>query len=133
VKLSRAKIICRWCLGPALALAVAFPAAASEYACSGTEPFWSLSIGGAEAAFSDPEGGPDKLAAVEPARAAGTVDDYVLVFETRSTAHPSRTYTAVLHKDDEGNCSDGMSDIEYPYNAVLIAPHRVLRGCCAVK
>lgn len=133
VRLSREKIVRHGGLALVMMLAGVSPAAALEYACKGTEPFWSLTIGGPEPEFSDPETGPDKLAVVEPRPAAGTSDDYAVVFETHSTARRSRLYTAVLHKDDENNCSDGMSDTEYPYTAVLIMPGQVLHGCCSAK
>lgn len=132
-RLSRAKIV--RCAGLVLiiVMAAAPPAAALEFACTGTEPFWSLTIGGEVSKYSDPEGVSDTLTTVEPRPAAGTPGDYALVFETYSTARRSQTYTVVIRKDDEANCSDGMSDTDYPYSTTVILPDRVLLGCCHAR
>lgn len=105
------------------------PPAAADYQCSGTEPFWSLKAGPASIIYDDPESGPIAMHAVVPRGAAGASPGYIAVFETKSS-DKSEPYTIVVAQDDEGNCSDGMSDTTYPYSVIMIGTTRILRGCC---
>lgn len=114
----------------ALALALAAPAAAQDgrLNCGGTEPFWGVEIGRAAASFSTPEGGTVALTAAPPRNASGRPADLVRVYDLkRADGRGAVTLVVTRH---ERACSDGMSDRAYPYHAVVVAPERVMMGCC---
>ncbi|MFO1170168.1 MAG: hypothetical protein U1E49_04280 [Hyphomicrobiaceae bacterium] len=98
--------------------------------CSGTEPFWSLKIGGGKIVLDEANTGKTPLLTVAPRAAQGRPADLVRVYQTR-TLGPNRQYvTIVIRKADNNSCSDGMSDTAYPYSAIVIRPAGVLEGCC---
>jgi len=92
--------------------------------CGGTEPFWSADVS-QDAVLFQMMAGPQTTAPVDWAvPAAGRPADYITGFGAGS-------FTGVLRKEI---CSDGMSDIEYPWSIVLInrtgsGPY-VVEGCC---
>lgn len=94
--------------------------------CSGTEPFWGLKLAGGEARMSRP-GAPDRtLKAGSRQRAAG--DTRVDVWRLSG---PGRSPGQVVVIRRPSGCSDGMSDLAYPYETVVTTPSgEVLSGCC---
>ncbi|AWM76855.1 COG3650 family protein [Phenylobacterium parvum] len=94
--------------------------------CSGTEPFWGLETSGGRARMSRP-GLKDQDFLAGPRRGA-TGDPRVFV---QRLSGPGRTLgqLAVVRRPD--GCSDGMSDLLAPYEAVVTTPSgEVLSGCC---
>jgi len=86
--------------------------------CLGTEPFWNLAIqSNRRAIYTDPE----------------TTERRYRVSEFRRTGRD-----ATMRLGNGGrvsiaadNCSDGMSDNQYPYSVRVLLPSGVkLRGCC---
>ena len=94
--------------------------------CSGTEPFWSLSVSGASARLAS-QGKPDReLALGASSRAAGR--RYPLRLSLRAGAEGGPWGDAVL---EPRLCSDGMSDRTYPWSVSLLPAEGGLRtGCC---
>lgn len=94
--------------------------------CSGTEPFWGLKLAAGEARMSRP-GAPDGLMKAGPRRMAAG-DPRV---EVRRLSAPGRGVGQVVVIRRTSGCSDGMSDLTYPYETVVTAPSgEVLSGCC---
>jgi uncharacterized membrane protein len=92
--------------------------------CGGTEPFWNADITPDAVAF-EMLGEPATTATIDwAAPPRGRPADYIVGF----SAPP---FTGVLRKDI---CSDGMSDIDYPWSVVLInlsgTGAQVVEGCC---
>jgi uncharacterized membrane protein len=97
--------------------------------CTGTEPFWSLSIGGGEAVFETPE-------AQGPAAAHFAIDRGVAasnrlgLWALRMRSERGQESVALVR---QAACSDGMSDLEYSYSIALLDAddeHSLLDGCC---
>jgi uncharacterized membrane protein len=97
--------------------------------CAGTEPFWSLSIGGGEAVFETPE-------AQGPSAAHLAVDGSVAasnrlgLWALRMRSERGQESVALVR---QAACSDGMSDLEYSYSIALLDAddeHSLLDGCC---
>lgn len=84
----------------------------------GTEPFWSLQIDGGQIAYSTAE---------EPKNVVGRV--------ARSEAGNVLTLTGTLRDDAmrvrivPETCSDGMSDLVYPYAVTIQLGAQKLQGC----
>ncbi|MFM8376240.1 MAG: COG3650 family protein [Phenylobacterium sp.] len=112
---------------PAERLAPGSPDAAPfPLQCSGTEPFWGLRLSGGQARMSRP-GARDQLLAAGPRRAAAG-DPRVYV---QKLSGPGRTPGQVVVLRRAAGCSDGMSDLSYPYETVVTTPSgEVLSGCC---
>lgn len=121
----------RW-LAPWIAVVLLGTMAAPAHAldCSGTEPFWSLKIGGGKIVLSEPDRGNTRLLTVAPRAAQGRPADFVRVYQTRTLGARRQYVTIVIRKADNNSCSDGMSDTAYPYSAIVIRPAGVLEGCC---
>lgn len=89
-----------------------------EFWCSGTEPFWSLQISEAEGGifFKD----------------VGAEEGYAFKWVAPKTDGKSTwTYETDGLKVTikKGDCSDGMSEIQYRYQAELTVNGRPLKGC----
>lgn len=93
------------------------------YRISGTEPFWSMIIARPQIVFTSMEGDTLSFLYQEPQKAAGRPQGYVQVYEL------GEQQLVVLRQANQCPCSDGMSDIEYPYQATLILKDRILDGC----
>lgn len=94
--------------------------------CSGTEPFWGLRLSGGEARMSRP-GVRDQVLPAGPRRTAAG-DPRVFV---QTLAGRGRTPGQAVVLRRVAGCSDGMSDLSYPYEAVVTTPSgEVLAGCC---
>lgn len=88
--------------------------------CVGTEPFWSLSVDGADAVFETPDEGPRPL---RPIGRAESFRGFVLAFDDRGE---TRDLTVM-----RAECSDGMSDRPYGFTALVWnRGEEVLEGCC---
>lgn len=121
----------RW-LAPWMAFVLlgAMATTAQALDCSGTEPFWSLKIGGGKIVLDEANAGKTPLLTVAPRAAQGRPADLVRVYQTRTLGAKRRYVTIVIRKADNNSCSDGMSDTAYPYSAIVIRPAGVLEGCC---
>jgi uncharacterized membrane protein len=120
-----------------LGLAAAILASASLAACSGesplasdlnlvgTEPFWAVQISkeAKTAKFSRP--GEADLDASYPVESKGAGGAVVL-----TSSSPDGDIVMTLTKKE---CSDGMSDRKYPWEASVAYKGQTLKGCAASK
>lgn len=99
--------------------------------CAGTEPFWSLAIDGDQARYSSPdalgEGAMPRILEASPwIDARGFASGYN--FAVRLAEGRMNGFATIVRAQA---CSDGMSDINYPFHATLIlSDDEVLGGCC---
>ncbi|MCO6391835.1 SH3 domain-containing protein [Aliihoeflea aestuarii] len=95
--------------------------------CNGTEPFWTLSIGGEEAVFQTPVDDDVTWKAGPMTRAVGLLGRYAVRLESEDgTGH-------VAAWRNHRFCSDGMSDVGFPYEAMVIAPDGTVYGGCCLR
>jgi uncharacterized membrane protein len=87
----------------------------------GTEPFWALAIEGARLTLTRPEQPPLVGTATKPEVEPGKV-------RWKAATDANHAFTVTLYSS---YCSDGMSDIRYPFNAEVDIGTRVLHGCAA--
>jgi uncharacterized membrane protein len=124
-----------WALGLAC-LAVSF-AHAENFTCSGTEPFWQLTINESTILLQDGNKvtGQSKLTlkSVKPRPAAGAPPSAVQVFEAMTPEKNGKPVTIVVQKREETKCSNGMSDPIYSYDVIVVTPRVVFMGCCENK
>lgn len=93
---------------------------AGDLDARGTEPFWNLQI----------RAGAITLTRPEPAKPVSAANPGVQ--ETGSEAVWSTTADGkafIVTLVDEGTCSDGMSELNYPYMAVVTLGELTFRGC----
>lgn len=93
-----------------------------KYRCTGTEPFWSLDISPEGIVFQSPESSPVTYPYTGPENKAESIE-----FNTTLNTGTEKSTLKVLLTP--GNCSDGMSDIQYPYSAEIVRDGQRLRGC----
>ncbi|WP_309644458.1 hypothetical protein [Phenylobacterium sp.] len=86
----------------------------------GTEPFWALEIRADRITFKRPD--PEAALSVPN---PGATDDGGRE-AVWSTTKDGKTFMVSLAQDD---CSDGMSDLRYPYIAVVTLGDQTFRGC----
>jgi uncharacterized membrane protein len=93
-----------------------------DFSASGTEPFWRLDIKGTDVTLSGPitETVP---APHEAANAGLAATDGAATWTAQAGATP------VVVKVTKGDCSDGMSDLTYPYSAEVAWGAQTLKGC----
>jgi len=99
------------------------------FACSGTEPFWSLRVDGGQAVFSRPGESGIERSRWQADEFQGSYD-FSLGVRLEDEASQSTSW-AIIRWHPQQACSDGMSDKLYPFDITLITPDRkVLNGCC---
>ena len=118
------------CLAPMIA-------AAADFTCTGTEPFWKLEIKDSGVLLQDGNKltGQSKLSlkSVKPRLAEGAAPDAVRVYEAGSSERNAKPMTIVVQKREETKCSNGMSDPIFPYDVIVVTQRVVFVGCCANK
>jgi uncharacterized membrane protein len=107
-------------------LVAATPAKVEEFTAVGTEPFWSLTISRSGLVYSTPDTKSRKYPYVAPTAASNRPLDLLRVYKLKGQ-------TSGLLVIKKGNCSDGMSDKVYPYDATLILGNQVREGCAYKK
>lgn len=94
--------------------------------CGGTEPFWSMSISERDMKVNIMNGAQFSIP-VNMRQQSANSTTIAVVAGTRGNA----TTTAFLEKVE--NCSDGMSDKNYPYTiTAVLNGQQVMSGCCAI-
>jgi uncharacterized membrane protein len=92
--------------------------------CSGTEPFWSLSVEGATARLSSPDAPPRRFDLIGAARADGRRFPLRISFSEDGAPAAEAVLAPAL-------CTDSMSDRTYPWTVSLLPAVSGLRaGCC---
>jgi uncharacterized membrane protein len=96
---------------------------AQNFRVVGTEPFWGMTVTNRSITFEALGLGKRTFRYIPPTPAAGKPADLVRVYQLGAGN------TLILQKVD--NCSDGMSDKNYPYSALFINGGRVWSGCAS--
>lgn len=97
--------------------------------CRGNEPFWSLAMEEGEARFSTPEGTDKPWQASAWRNAKGLLPGHRFAIALQGAERSDAGWAAVARASHF--CGDGMSDFEYPYDAIIMTPNgEVLAGCC---
>jgi len=98
------------------------------FKCSGTKPNWSLNMNDREFRYHAPESKDIDMKAVKPKHAEGMKVGFLRVYETqiRNRYKP----VTIIVKDNPEGCTNGTSDENHGYDAVVILPNKVLSGCC---
>ena len=97
--------------------------------CAGTEPFWQFNIASdGRTRFEDVVNGtPAIYSQLGAVNGFGVMASYPFDFQTAN----------VVGKLDRKLCSDGMSDLSYPFRLQLDAPiggqMRTVHGCCTIQ
>lgn len=99
--------------------------------CSGTEPFWSLVMGPDGVLYSPADGAKQTFASSPWVEARGLRGQFVIKLQpTGAPPDAPQGVLAVLR--DYDFCSDGMSDLDYPFHGTLLLPEgEVVGGCCS--
>ena len=90
----------------------------ADFSARGTEPFWRSDIKGGEIRLTRPDA-PELVATNAGLAALGG----------RAVWTAQAGQTAVVATLVRGDCSDGMSDLKYPYTAEVKVGDIVLKGC----
>jgi heat shock protein HslJ len=98
---------------PLAACATMAPSEAESYRALGTEPFWSVTLANGRMTYNTPDGGFSVPAPRGQETGAGRS------WETR------RIKLYMWHQQ----CSDGMSDNDYPQTVRAVVDGRTLNGC----
>lgn len=93
--------------------------------CTGTEPFWSVRVAEGEARFETPADESKVWQAGPMTRAMGLTGRYAIRLESGDGVGHLAAWR------NHRFCSDGMSDIGFPYEAIVVTPGgTVYAGCC---
>lgn len=92
--------------------------------CGGTEPFWSIDVSRKTASFKPMDG--ENMTLPVTFRSQSANNPTIAAVDARNK---ERNITLFLQKVAE--CSDGMSDINYPFRVTAIISNKaVYSGCC---
>lgn len=95
--------------------------------CTGTEPFWSVSVTGGEARFETPMEEAKTWQAGPMTRAAGLTGRYAIRLESGDGVGHLAAWR------NHRFCSDGMSDIGFPYEGIVVTPDGTVHGGCCLR
>lgn len=93
-----------------------------DFSASGTEPFWRIDIKGTDVTLIGPI--TEQIEAPHTATNAG-----LAASDGAATWTAQAGTTPVVVKVTKGECSDGMSDLKYPYAAEVTWGAQTLKGC----
>lgn len=93
---------------------------AGEFDARGTEPFWALKIRGETLTLSRPDRSDVSVASSGP-----SIEGDTAVWN----ATLGGDALIVTLSEPAGACSDGMSDLSYPYEAQVVVGSEILKGC----
>lgn len=108
---------------PVLALA------SDRFYCSGTEPFWSIVAAHDEFTFQLSPNPPQNFAPLTAMKVKYVTQNNLQVYKTKSLDKKQPAWFIV----QKMNCSDGMSDHKYDFQAIFIVGDTVHHGCCMRK
>jgi uncharacterized protein YgiM (DUF1202 family) len=96
--------------------------------CRGTEPFWTLEIAADRSVNYTMMGGSEQTSALNQASPSAMTGGYPYTIAAQPVS-------GII---DQRMCSDGMSDIVYPWSIVLNAPNEAgnmmtAHGCCTLR
>lgn len=100
----------------------------ATFQCSGTEPFWSVTLapeGGTYSSLSD-----DKKVSLKAEQIAPATGRLFPLFY-RLKGSDGGTYRVTVSRQEW--CSDGMSDFDYGFQALLTDDGVFHEGCCVLK
>jgi uncharacterized membrane protein len=136
----------KWCLLLILFLVPKSADAMEKMECGGTEPFWSAGLTDGQATFELV--GTAKRSYPRPIYepAAGSSPDYVMGVRAKSRTSNltafvvNETLMVIAEKDGRAPpdrekylayCSDGMSELGYPFSIHLFVDGKAYTGCCS--
>lgn len=96
------------------------------FQCSGTEPFWGVTLGPESSAYSDPE---QSFALTTERVQPSTARLFPLLYRLKDDK--GRSYRATV--TERPGCIDGMSDYEYAFEVLLSGDDNFEQGCCVLK
>lgn len=96
------------------------------FRCSGTEPFWGVTLGPNEGEFSDPES-KTKLTVTQVQPAVARL--FPLLYRL-TDANGRKLRATISHQNW---CSDGMSDYDYTFQVLLSDDDNLHEGCCVIE
>lgn len=123
------------------------PSGNEAYKCVGTEPFWSLEISDKKVTFANPDNKKSDFAGVKIIPASGVTMDVLASVSAGKGAFAGFVESGSLWivANDKGEmapggdsapkalCSDGMSDMLYPYAVHFVLKGQAYSGCCSTK
>lgn len=102
--------------------------ASPNFHCSGTEPFWSISIGARSATYESPDDKSGTMGVDATIVAQGRPG--IPVLYRMSGPNGLKMQAAVSQQEW---CSDGMSDYDYAFEILLSDDHSLRQGCCSLS
>jgi len=96
------------------------------FLCSGTEPFWGVTLSPKGGEMSDPD---QKFKLTVERVQPSVARLFPLLYRLRNEKGQSLRAT-VAHQQ---HCSDGMSDYDYAFQVLLSDEENLFEGCCAIK
>jgi uncharacterized membrane protein len=102
----------------------------TKYSCGGTEPMWGLKISPKAGSFWSQEDVDKKhpLRVTSSMTPQGIGDGHIRVM--RTVKKTDNTPATIVIQHSLTFCSDGMSDKDYRFDALVILPKQVFAGCC---
>ncbi|MDX2308322.1 MAG: hypothetical protein NW216_08805 [Hyphomicrobium sp.] len=98
----------------------------ATFACSGTEPFWGVTLSSKGGKYTDPESETVLTTkAVQPAAARL----FPLLYQLTDGA--GKSYRATVSRQTW--CTDGMSDYEYAFEVLFNSIETFHQGCCVIE
>ncbi len=100
--------------------------------CSGTEPFWGIQVEDQHIAMSLDGEKSINYFGVRTREAAGMAAGYSFKIEASRGRGAQKVSLSIL-RDSADQCSDGMSDRQYPYHVQADVNGMILSGCCSIS
>ena len=100
--------------------------------CSGTEPFWGIRVEDKHIAVSLDGEKNTHFFGVRTREAAGMAAGYSFKIEASRGRGAQKVSLSIL-RDSADQCSDGMSDRQYPYHVQADVNGMILSGCCSIS
>lgn len=111
----------------ALLAPAALADASKVTSCVGTEPFWGLTIDAKKVTFRTADGLTRTIDNKGARPAFGHTTGYIALYQGKVKEEAGRFLNAIIREEQ---CSDGMSDEDYPYSVLVLSGTELYAGCC---
>jgi uncharacterized membrane protein len=122
-----AKTLSTTALALSTSVALASASAQEVTSCGGTEPFWDLDIGPKQIQLRELGDRTMTMASRPAGTARGYTADFLALYQGKVIEEEGRYMNVMIKR---ASCSDGMSDIDYPFEVLVLSGTELLRGCC---
>jgi uncharacterized membrane protein len=98
--------------------------------CSGSEPFWKITIDEKSVKWEEPGGATRTIENLGPKGAMNTPTSTLALYQGRTAEDSGRFMNVIIEDAGPTGCSDDSSEVIHPYSVKVLSGTELHIGCC---